>query len=90
MVGYYRNAGAWLARRRESLGLTQSQVAGELGDVHSQFVSNWERGKCMPPKSCLKDLALVFKMKRSDKTELLSELMKDYEEQIRIKYEGLI
>lgn len=89
MTGYFTNAGAWLAQRRHSLGMTQGEVAEEL-KIHSQFVSNWERGKCMPPKSCLIRLTFVFKIKRSDRNELLSAMLKDAEEQFLVKYQELL
>jgi len=39
--------GQWLLLRRRSLGLTQKQIAVELG-VTSQTVSNWETSKAIP------------------------------------------
>ncbi|MGB5594540.1 MAG: helix-turn-helix transcriptional regulator [Crocosphaera sp.] len=39
--------GQWLLLKRRSLGLTQKQVAFELG-VTSQTVSNWETSKAIP------------------------------------------
>lgn len=32
------------------------ELAGKIGDVHTQFVSNWERGMCAPPNRCFQKL----------------------------------
>lgn len=39
--------GQWLLLRRRALGLTQKQIAVELG-ITSQTVSNWETSKAIP------------------------------------------
>jgi len=41
--------GAFMKRMRERAGLTQGQLAAQLGYTCGQFVSNWERGHTMPP-----------------------------------------
>ena len=50
----------YLKKQRLKSGLTQSQVAEMLGYSNSQFVSNWERGKCLPAVSSLKELSSIF------------------------------
>lgn len=39
-----------LLRRRQALGLTQSQVAARLG-MDRWTIRNWEQGRCMPRPS---------------------------------------
>ncbi len=42
--------GQWLLLRRRSLGLTQKEIAAQLG-VTSQTISNWETAKAIPTLS---------------------------------------
>lgn len=44
--------GAFIARRRKELNMTQKELAEELG-VTDRAVSKWENGRCMP------DLSLI-------------------------------
>jgi transcriptional regulator with XRE-family HTH domain len=41
--------GPILKKAREDAGLTQKQLADELGYSAAQFISNWERGVSSPP-----------------------------------------
>lgn len=41
---------------RQEAKLSQAELAKLVG-VHSQFVSNWERGLCRPPEHSLKKMA---------------------------------
>lgn len=45
---------------RLKAGLTQSDVAKELKYANSQFVSNWERGLCLPAVSTIPQLSKLF------------------------------
>jgi transcriptional regulator with XRE-family HTH domain len=45
---------------RIKAGLTQADVANELKYANSQFVSNWERGLCLPAVSTLPQLSKLF------------------------------
>jgi transcriptional regulator with XRE-family HTH domain len=47
--------------RREALGLTQREVAGQL-DVAIASVCNWESGKNLPRLSMLGKLAEVYQV----------------------------
>lgn len=44
---------------RKRLKLTQKQVADMIG-VHMNTVSNWESGKCKPPKTKRRDIEEVY------------------------------
>lgn len=56
--------GQYLKERRVSLGFTQSELASKLGNVHTQFVSNWERGLCAPPNHCFQNLITILEINR--------------------------
>lgn len=47
--------GAFIARKRKELNLTQAQLAEQLG-ISSKSVSKWERGKCMPDYAIVNEL----------------------------------
>lgn len=61
--------GKSLQAKRESLELTRSQIAQFL-EVQPQFVANWERGQCLPPKKVLPVLLEVLKMSKKDVVNL--------------------
>lgn len=55
----YPRTGKMLARMRKSkLELTQTEMAQRF-DSNSQYVSNWERGQCLPPPRVMKKLLKV-------------------------------
>ena len=50
----------YLREKRIAAGLSQGQVAEELGYSSPQFVSNWERKLSMPPPYAVKKLAKLY------------------------------
>ena len=56
--------GQYLREKRVSSGFTQTELASKLGNVHTQFVSNWERGMCAPPNHCFQKLINVLDLNR--------------------------
>lgn len=58
--------GDFFKQKRLETGLTQNDVAKSLGWSNAQFVSNWERGKCLPPKSVLFDLIQMCKISKKE------------------------
>lgn len=56
--------GQYLKEKRVSSGFTQTELAGKLGNVHTQFVSNWERGMCAPPNHCFQKLITILDLNR--------------------------
>lgn len=56
--------GHYLKEKRLSSGFTQTELATQLGNVHTQFVSNWERGLCSPPNHCFQKLIEVLQLNR--------------------------
>ena len=66
----------FLKNKRESIGLTQSDVARKLGYSSPQFVSNWERGLANPPVFVLRDLTKMYKVNANQMFDLLVEDVK--------------
>lgn len=74
-----------LRSRRNKQKLTQFELAKELKakhpkKVHVQFVSNWERGICEPPRHCVNALMGILKI---DKSTLIKAMEKDAIEKVR-------
>ena len=65
------NIGKYLKNQREKAGLSQRQVAIELGYTTAQFVSNWERGLISPPMNTMVTLVDLYKMPKKELIELL-------------------
>ena len=52
----------FLKKARQASGVSQMEVAVKLGYQSSQFVSNWERGRGMPPVQVLQTLAALYRV----------------------------
>lgn len=76
----YIRLGKQLQESRNALGLSQSQLAQKLKYNSPQYVSNWERGKCLPPAANLKKIAKHLGI---DHEKLINEYS-------RVLYERLI
>lgn len=50
-----RTTGRFVALKRKTLGITQEQLAGELG-ITGKAVSKWETGRCLPDSSIMEPL----------------------------------
>lgn len=48
--------GQLLKKARESHGISQSELARKLGYSSPQYISNYERGLCMPPMKNIKKI----------------------------------
>lgn len=59
----FTNLGSFLKVQRNKNNLTQSELAIAL-KLHSQFISNWERGLCAPPSHCFDKLIAKLKINR--------------------------
>lgn len=59
------NQGRMFLEARKKAGLTQQELADKL-NLHSQFVSNWERGLCGVPKGQIKKTVRILKLTRAD------------------------
>lgn len=69
----FTNLGNFLKDKRIEQTLTQRELATALSDVHTQFVSNWERGLCAPPSHCLQNLIELLKIKREELVDVMLE-----------------
>lgn len=67
------NLGQYLKQKRLGLDLTQSELADMLGNVHVQFVSNWERGLCAPPNHCFENLIEILNLSRDKLVKVMVE-----------------
>lgn len=67
----FHQLGQYLKEKRVESGYTQAELASRLGDVHSQFVSNWERGLCAPPSHAFQDLISILKLNRERLVEVM-------------------
>ena len=50
----------YLKKARQKSGLSQGDVAKELGYSSPQFISNWERGLSSPPLDTLSELVRLY------------------------------
>ncbi len=78
----FANLGKYLKEKRVKAKMTQTELADTLGSVHTQFVSNWERGLCAPPGHCFQDLIGILKLNRAD---LVVEMLEDSKKIIELK-----
>lgn len=62
---------AYLKEKRVASGLSQSEVASELGYTSPQFVSNWERGLVRPPLETLSVLTDLYKISKNEVIEMI-------------------
>lgn len=74
--------GIFLQQQRLKKGMSQGDVAKELGYSTNQFVSNWERGLCAPPLDSLAKLTMLCEINRD---ELMQVMMEDAKRQIEKK-----
>ncbi len=74
--------GQFLKEHRIKSNLTQAELAQKLGDVHTQFVSNWERGLCAPPNHCFQRLIELLKL---DREKLVQVMLLDSKKIIKDK-----
>ena len=54
-----RTTGRFIALKRKELGMTQEQLAAELG-LSGKAVSKWETGRCLPDCSLMEPLCDVL------------------------------
>jgi transcriptional regulator with XRE-family HTH domain len=84
----FRKISQFLKKAREKTGLSQGEVAKNLGYDSCQFISNWERGMAAPPLTVLGRLAKLYNVKGE---ELFQVMLKDTERQMRKEFtKGLV
>lgn len=68
--------GTYLRRKRLAAGLSQMYVGKQLGHSNAQFVSNIERGVCLPPLDALKSMMSLYSISSAEITRILCKLQK--------------
>ena len=68
-----KRLGEYLRSKREQLGLTQSEVAHNLGYGSPQFISNIERGISNVPVKSLRTLIDLYKISANEVIHILLE-----------------
>lgn len=89
MRATFPKTGKVLKKIREREGFSQAALAKAVG-CHPQFVSNWERGLCMPPKHCHKTLARVLCIDALDNEKIFAMLKRDSVKNLRDEFWGLV
>jgi transcriptional regulator with XRE-family HTH domain len=74
---------AYLKKKRIEAGLTQSEVASELGYSSPQFISNWERGLANPPVFVLKNLTRLYGVSAD---EMFQKLLAEVERELHREF----
>jgi len=65
--------GKFLKQARQAKKITQKELAQKL-NCHAQFISNWERGLCLPPETMLVPLSKIVSFNRVAFKKLLLSL----------------
>ena len=73
-----KRMGIFLRQKRESKGLTQAQVASQLGYGSPQFISNIERGVSRVPVKSLKSFINLYGLQVDEVIDLLLEERRDH------------
>ena len=60
MNAFAKKLGKYLKEKRLAVELSQAEVAKKLGYNSAQYISNFERGLCMPPLKKLRKLILMY------------------------------
>ena len=68
-----KQMGIFLREKRETIGLTQAQVATQLGYGSPQFISNIERGVSRVPVKSLKAFIGIYALQKDEVIEILLE-----------------
>lgn len=68
-----RTMNEYLRQKRLESGLSQLDVARELGYSSPQFVSNWERGLVSPPLETISVLIDLYKISPSEVIDRILE-----------------
>ncbi len=78
---HFKHQAKLFAKIRKDLKMTQKEFGHHL-KTHSQYVSNWERGKCAPAKHAVKRLVKKFNPD-GFRHKLAGAMMADYQSDIR-------
>jgi transcriptional regulator with XRE-family HTH domain len=65
--------GEYLKEKRIAAGLTQQEVADQVGYSSAQYISNFERGISLPPLSKLKVMVRLYRMPKAEVIQMITE-----------------
>ncbi len=68
----FQKLGIFLKEARVELGLSQKDIAEKVG-IHTQYVSNYERGLCAPPSHSFGAILKLLKVKKEDVVDVMLE-----------------
>jgi transcriptional regulator with XRE-family HTH domain len=85
----FLNAGVLLKNLREKKKLSQLELADKCGLI-AQYVSNWERGQCLPPRHALKSLVAALRMTPAQRAKLLNLINADLVANNSERYKGVL
>jgi transcriptional regulator with XRE-family HTH domain len=86
----FERLGSLLKDKRVEKGLTQMELAQELGYTSPQFVSNWERGMCSPAFDTLPLIAKILNISKKDVIHIIVEetkfeLEENFSKQVKLR-----
>ncbi len=76
--GYSKKLGNFLRAKRESVGLTQAEVAKHFKHSSSQFISNIERGLCAVPLHIMVEVLRMYKVPSKEFISFVLALEKSF------------
>ena len=77
-----KTLGLAIRELREKSGMTQLQLANELGYDSMQFVSLFERSLSKVPMKVLGKIILIFKLKEKDAAPLIEKILTAQEDEV--------
>lgn len=81
----FKETGMIFKLSRVNMGMTQKEL-GDLLNINSQFISNFERGLCALPLHNMKLLMKIYKEKKIDHKPLCEAYVEDYKREATEKY----
>ena len=79
----FHATGELLRAARLKRDYSQAGLADKLKDIHVQFVSNWERGLCLPPSERMGDIIRILRISRKKVTH---SMISDFSRGVEMKF----
>jgi len=73
----FAELGQYLRQKRLKQGLSQVEVAKQLG-YSSQFIANWERGVSSPPMQALKKIIDIYGINQREFLEIMDTIQTNF------------
>ncbi len=68
---------SFIKKYRTKAGLSQKDLAFQLGYTSAQFISNWERGQAAPPANILAKLVSALDAPKNEIFDIMLQLSKE-------------